>query len=73
MQAKILSTECYTESIVGVVHRFLILELHREGRKSIWLRLDRRSGRSMLRLFRAAGTAPAKDIVGNKDSKRQTM
>ena len=43
-RAEILSTECYTEYTGRVVHRFLLLELHREGRKDIWPRLDRRPG-----------------------------
>jgi hypothetical protein len=62
-QAKILSTECYTESTRGVVHRFLVLELHREGRKDICLRIDRRPSGSILRLLRTAGNSPAKDTV----------
>jgi len=65
-QAEIMSTECYTESIRGVIHRFLILELHREGRMEIWLRLDRRAGRTILQLLRTVGTAPAKDVVRTK-------
>jgi hypothetical protein len=63
MQAEILSTECYTESSRGVVHRFLILELRREGRKDIWLRLDRRPGSSISQLVLNAGTVRAKDTV----------
>jgi hypothetical protein len=62
-QAEILSTECYTESTGRVIHRFLILELRREGRKDIWLRLDRRPGSSIPQLLLTAGTAPAKDTV----------
>ena len=62
-RAEILSTECYTESTGRVVHRFLVLELHREGRQDIWLRLDRRPGSSVPRLLLKAGTVPAKDTV----------
>lgn len=40
--ADIVSSECYTEPIrLRILHRFLLLELHREGRKPIWVRLDR--------------------------------
>ena len=62
-RAEILSTQCYTEFNGRVVHRFLILELHREGRKDIWLRLDRRPGQSTWQLLLAVGKAPAKDTV----------
>lgn len=37
--ARIISTCRYTESIV---HRFLILELQRDGKNNTWIRLDRR-------------------------------
>ena len=45
--AEIVSSECYTKPIapgtglVGLVHRFLVLELSRDGHKPIWLRLER--------------------------------
>ena len=65
-RAEILSTQCYTEFNGRVFHRFLILELHREGRKDIWLRLDRRPGRSTWQLLRAVGKAPAKDTVSTR-------
>lgn len=63
-QAEILTTECYTQKVAaGVLHRFLVLELRRKGRKNVWLRLDRRAGRSALSLVRALGSSPANDIV----------
>jgi len=65
-RASILSTECYAESISGLVHRFLVLELVRERSKRIWLRLDRRAGRSIVGLIFSGGTVPAKDTVGFK-------
>ena len=65
-RAEILSIQCYTEFNGRVVHRFLILELHREGRKGIWLRLDRRHGWSTWQLLCAVGKAPAKDTVSTK-------
>lgn len=45
--AEIVSSECYTTSIargtrlIGLVHRFLVLELSRDGHKPIWIRLER--------------------------------
>lgn len=59
-RAKILSTECYIESI----HRFLVMELSREGRKNVWFRLDRRTGNSAVGLALAGGMVPAYDTVG---------
>src|ERR1700733_9309618 len=49
-QADIASTECYAEQTGGITHRFLILELRRRNRRTVWLRLDRRSGRNTSRV-----------------------
>ena len=46
-KAEILSTETYCKMNGAVPHRFLLLELRREGRKDLWLRLDRRRDRSV--------------------------
>jgi hypothetical protein len=62
-KAEISMTEAYTQLLGAVRHRFLVLELHREGRKKIWLRLDRRAGRSTFGLLRAGGSVPAHDVV----------
>lgn len=62
-EAQITSAECYTERNGGILHRFLVLELVRDPRKPIFLRLDRRVGGTKLRLLRGLGTAPAKDTV----------
>lgn len=41
--AIIVCAECYTQNIAAqIVHRFLVLELRRDGKKTIWVRLDRR-------------------------------
>ncbi|KAF8316848.1 hypothetical protein DL93DRAFT_2077658 [Clavulina sp. PMI_390] len=40
--ASIVSSECYSEPIGPVTHRFVVMKLRREGRKVVWLRLDRR-------------------------------
>ena len=62
-KAQVLSTEAYTERIGTVMHRFLILMLHREGRKPFWMRVDRRAGASAMRLILKLGTVPARDVV----------
>lgn len=62
-EAEIITTEGYAQQIGGILHRFLVLELRRSGKKTIWLRLDRRAGRSALRLLLTLGSAPAHDVV----------
>lgn len=67
LRATITSTECYSNSIlIGATHEFLILELERAGKKTIWLRLDRRRDTSitMPQLFLSRGSTPANDTVG---------
>lgn len=62
----IVSTECYSEPIrLGIVHRFIILALARPGKKTIWLRLDRRRSKrvGVFRFLRSAGSTPAYDTV----------
>lgn len=59
--AQIISSEGYVEH--SIPHRFLVLELHRDSRKTIWLRLERRAGQSTIRLASGLGSAPAKDSV----------
>lgn len=64
--ATILSTECYYQSIrLGIVHRFLLLELSRPGRKTIWLRLDRRRSTVVgtFQFLRSGGSTRANDTV----------
>lgn len=40
--ADIVSSESFVEPLrLGIVHRFLLLELRRSGRKTIWARLER--------------------------------
>lgn len=64
--AEIVATEGYSEWTGTVVHRFLILELQRVGRKSIWLRIDRQRAQdvSALRFLAARASTPANDTVG---------
>lgn len=59
--AKIVSVEGYVEHTI--THRFLVLELHREDRKTIWARLERKPGGPTLRLVRTFGSAPTNDTV----------
>ena len=46
--ASIVSAEGYCRSIgrTGIVHRFIVLELERDGRQRIWLCIDRQRGRA---------------------------
>lgn len=64
--ATIISTECYQQPILfGIVHRFLLMELARPGKRTIWLRLDRRRSDAVgaLRFLGAGGSTPANDTV----------
>ena len=66
--ASIVSAEGYCRSIghTGIVHRFIILELERDGRQRIWLRIDRRRGReSPMRFITRVATSPANDQVNS--------
>jgi hypothetical protein len=63
-RAKIISTETHCKVNAGIPHLFLLLELHREGRKDLWLRLDRRRDRDVpLMLFAATLATPPHDMV----------
>ena len=64
--ADIVSTEGYSKWTGTVVHRFLVLELCRVGRKPIWLRIDRQRAQDVnaLRFLAARATTPANDTVG---------
>lgn len=68
--AEVISSECYTTPIrLGIVHRFLLLELQREGLKPIWMRLDRTRNKftsSTRFIFNGARTR-ANDIVSVRD------
>lgn len=63
--AEIVSTECYSQPAGAVTHRFIILELRRQGRKDVWLRLDRRRGEnvSLFRFLAVSGITKANDRV----------
>ena len=66
--ASIVSAEGYCRSIgrTGIVHRFIVLELERDGRQRIWLRIDRRRGNESPVMFIArVATSPANDEVNS--------
>ncbi|KAF8315887.1 hypothetical protein DL93DRAFT_817058 [Clavulina sp. PMI_390] len=62
---KIVSTECYAEEISGVIHRFLVVEVRLLGKRTVWLRLDRRMERnvSYWQFLWASGETAANDMV----------
>lgn len=64
-RAEILSTEGYKEWSNGILHRFLVLELRRTSKASIWLRIDRRMqpNASKINFVLAMGESPAYDTV----------
>jgi hypothetical protein len=68
-RAETISSEAYTERIGAVIHRFLVLELRREGKKPIWLRLERTRSKSVgvVEFLLARGSTPANDIVSDDD------
>jgi len=64
--AEIVTTEGYSEWTGTVIHRFLVLELRRVGRKPIWLRIDRQRAQDVnaFRFLAARASTPANDTVG---------
>lgn len=64
-EARIVQADSYQQFNGRVVHRFIILELEREGRQKIWLRIDRlRNESTGLFSFVANGArAPSDDRV----------
>lgn len=64
--ATIVSAECWSQPIrLGILHRFLLMELARPGKRTIWLRLDRRRAvnSSTLGFLGAGGSTSANDTV----------
>ncbi|KAF8322223.1 hypothetical protein DL93DRAFT_2163059 [Clavulina sp. PMI_390] len=61
----IVSSEAYKQTHQGITHRFLVLELHRPRKPTIWLRLDRRpqDGVSLFSFVFASGVTAANDSV----------
>lgn len=63
--ARIVCAEAYKLFNGRVVHRFIILELERDGRQQIWLRIERgrEEGQSVLNFLARRATARADDQV----------
>ncbi|KAF8342236.1 uncharacterized protein EI90DRAFT_3208365 [Cantharellus anzutake] len=61
--ARIISTSCYSQYRNLILHRFLILQLRRPGKRDIWLRIDRRAGLSPLKLAQKLGKTRANDTA----------
>lgn len=62
--AQIVRADSYQGFNGQVIHRFIILELERDGRQKIWLRIDRGRKRGSVRKFFAQGaTSLAADQV----------
>lgn len=63
--ARIIRADAYQGFTGQVVHRFIILELERDGRQPIWLRIDRgrEKGQSVRRFLAEGATAVAADQV----------
>lgn len=66
---EIISSECYSELAKGVMHRFILLELCRPRRKTVWVRLDRRPEESMsfMRLLAMSKVTKPNDRVRCSD------
>lgn len=62
---QIVETQGYKQKRNGILHRFLILELQRQDKPSVWLRLDRRMhpNTSRIAFILASGESPANDSV----------
>lgn len=62
--ARIIQVDSYQNAKIPF-HRFIILQLEREGRKQIWLRIDRRRDKTKTigNFAWKAGTSPANDRV----------
>jgi hypothetical protein len=63
--ATVIATELYSEAGLVYKHRFLILELRRPGRKTVYLRLDRRRDETtfIVRFILNLGKTKANDEV----------
>ena len=55
--AEIVSIELYSEGAGTGTHSFLVLQLQRQGRKPVFLRLDRRLDRRIARFLLNSGAA----------------
>ena len=60
--AEIVNSRTYVERKIIAPHRCVVLELHKEGRKNIWLRLERKPT-TRAALVLGMGKTPANDVV----------
>lgn len=60
--AAIVKSCTFVEKKPIAPHRFIVLELHRQGRKHIWLRLERKP-ESRAALVSGIGRTPSNDVV----------
>lgn len=63
--AQIVKLEAYKRFSGGVTHRYIVLELEREGRQQVWLRVDRRRYKeeNMIRFIARGTRSRANDQV----------
>ncbi|KAF8309922.1 hypothetical protein DL93DRAFT_2230640 [Clavulina sp. PMI_390] len=75
--ADILSVECYAQrvNLNFVLHRFLILHLRRQGRKDVYLRMDRRAdgGVSLPKMMLQRGQTAAHDEANLSPTKSRLI
>ena len=62
-EARVTTFRCFSQIAMGVVHRFVVLELSHEHAPYKWLRFDRRPDRSIPLAKIVASGAPANDSV----------
>ncbi|KAF8309921.1 hypothetical protein DL93DRAFT_2230639 [Clavulina sp. PMI_390] len=73
--AEILSVESYSQRVNFITHRFLILRLRRQGRKDVYLRLDRRAASeiSLTKLVFSGGHTVARDEANLSPTKSRLI
>lgn len=62
-QSQVTAFRCFSQVNLGIVHRFVVLELSGEGLTHKWLRFDRRPDRRTPFAKIVASGAPANDSV----------
>lgn len=62
-QSTIVAFRCFSQVHLGIVHRFVVLELNTEARTHKWLRFDRRPSRAVNVARIVTMGAPANDSV----------
>ena len=62
-RSQVVAFRCFSQVNLGIVHRFVVLELSGEELTHKWLRFDRRPDRRIPLAKIVASGAPAKDSV----------